>query len=98
MRVTRIRALRGPNLWSQRTSMEVVVSFGETGPAIEKSPGFEARLRALFPEIPPQRAIDFHPALTLVHAFERAALGLQVQAGCPVTFSWLAQTLEPGTY
>ena len=98
MRVTRIRALRGPNLWSQRTSMEVIASCGETGLAIEKFPGFEARLRARFPEIPTQRAIDFHPALALVHAFERAALGLQVQAGCPVTFSWVAQTLELGTY
>ena len=29
---------------------------------------------------------------------EYAALGLQAQAGCPVTFSRSAQTLEPGIY
>jgi cyanophycin synthetase len=98
MRVSRIRALRGPNLWSQRTSMEVIVSFDEVELANDILPGLEARLRARFPEIPPQRPIDCHRAAALVHAFERAALGFQVQAGCPVTFSRLVQTLESGTY
>jgi cyanophycin synthetase len=34
----------------------------------------------------------------MAHALEFAALGLQAQAGCPVTFSRSAQTLEPGVY
>ncbi|SEK78754.1 cyanophycin synthetase [Nitrosovibrio tenuis] len=96
MRVSRIRALRGPNLWSQRTSMEAIVSCGETELAIDELPAFAARLRARFPEISLTQPIGRYRAV--VHAFERAALALQVQAGCPVTFSRLVKTLEPGTY
>jgi len=34
----------------------------------------------------------------MAHVLERAALGLQVQAGCPVVFSRTLQTLEIGVY
>jgi cyanophycin synthetase len=34
----------------------------------------------------------------MAHALEFAALGLQAQAGCPVTFSRTTATLEPGIY
>ncbi len=34
----------------------------------------------------------------MAQALEFAALGLQAQAGCPVTFSRTAQTIEAGTY
>ena len=34
----------------------------------------------------------------MAHALEFAALGLQAQAGCPVTFSRSALTLEAGVY
>ncbi len=36
--------------------------------------------------------------VTMAHVLERAALGLQVQAGCPVTFSKTVPTLEAGIY
>lgn len=34
----------------------------------------------------------------MAHILEFAALGLQAQAGCPVTFSRTARTVEEGTY
>ena len=34
----------------------------------------------------------------MAHALEAATLGLQAQAGCPVTFSRSVQTIDPGTY
>jgi len=51
MEVSRIRALRGPNLWSRHTSIEAIVACAEPERSIDQLPGFEARLRALFPAI-----------------------------------------------
>ena len=51
MEVSRIRTLRGPNLWSRHTAIEAVVSCSDAECAIEGMPGFEARLRERFPEI-----------------------------------------------
>lgn len=98
MRVSRIRALRGPNLWSRHTAIEAVVSCSETERATDGMLGFEARLFARFPEIALLQSTDRHEAVSMAHAFERAMLGLQVQAGCPIAFSHTAQTLETGTY
>ena len=50
MQVSRIRALRGPNLWSHHTAIEAVVACSESKIAIGSIPGFEARLRARFPD------------------------------------------------
>lgn len=93
MKVSRIRALRGPNLWSRHTSIEAVVTCESTKLSIDTLPGFEARLRQRFP------AIGMLPADgSLAHALEHAALSLQAQAGCPVTFSRTTATPEPGVY
>ena len=62
---------------------------------IEDLPGFEARLRARFPEIGSLEACRSRRTISMAHALEFAALGLQVQAGCPVTFSRTAQTSNP---
>ena len=51
MEVSRIRALRGPNLWSRHTAIEAIVSCNETERDISAIPDFEARLRERFPEI-----------------------------------------------
>ena len=50
MEVSRIRALRGPNLWSRHTAIEAVVRCTENELAMAQIAGFEARLRALFPQ------------------------------------------------
>ena len=98
MEVSRIRALRGPNLWSRHTAIEAIVSCTEAECTIGDIPGFELRLRERFPEIAMLQPAGHDEAVSMAHALEFAALGLQAQAGCPVTFSRTALTLEAGTY
>lgn len=98
MEVSRIRALRGPNLWSRHTAIEAIVSCGELERSIADMSGFEARLRTRFPEIGSLQPAGHQGGVSLAHVLEFAALGLQAHAGCPVTFSHTAQTIEPGTY
>ncbi|MDM4767810.1 cyanophycin synthetase [Pelomonas sp. SE-A7] len=93
MEVSRTRALRGPNMWSRHTAIEAVVSCSGPELAITDQPGFEARLRELFPGIGALRA-----GMSLAHVLEQATLALQAQAGCPVTFSHTHTTSEAGTY
>ncbi|AVP58777.1 cyanophycin synthetase [Pulveribacter suum] len=98
MQITRIRPLRGPNLWTRATAIEAVVHCdpGECNHAA--LPGFEERLRARFPAIGALQPHGAEHVLTLAHVLEVAALQLQAQAGCPVTFSRTQQTVEAGTY
>ena len=98
MNVLRIRALRGPNLWSQHTSIEATVFCSGSENNIDTIPGFEARLRERFPAISSLQPAGHHEAVTMAHVLEFATLGLQLQAGCPVTFSRTVQTPEVGTY
>ncbi|MBV8659420.1 MAG: cyanophycin synthetase, partial [Burkholderiales bacterium] len=98
MEVKRIRALRGPNLWSRHTAIEAIVVCSEAERAIDNLPGFETRLRARFPEIDELKPTSHEDAVSLAHALEFAALGLQEHAGCPVTFSRTTATVEPGAY
>ncbi|MBA4343581.1 MAG: cyanophycin synthetase [Methylibium sp.] len=99
MEVSRIRALRGPNMWSRHTAIEAVVHCDAQERAIADLPGFEARLRALFPAIGALRPASAQKIdISLAHVLEQAALALQAQAGCPVTFSHTHITSEPGSY
>ncbi len=98
MEVTRIRALRGPNLWSHHTAIQTVVSCSEPECSIETMAGFETRLRARFPEISPLQPTGHADSIPMAHVLELAALDLQAQAGCPVTFSCTTPTVEPRVY
>jgi len=99
MEVSRIRALRGPNRWSRHTAIEAVVSCSDTELSIAAIPGFEARIRALFPSIGALHAETAKRApVSLAHVLEQATLALQAQAGCPVTFSQTHATSEVGTF
>jgi cyanophycin synthetase len=98
MDVSRIRVLRGPNLWSRHTAIEAIVSCSVPECAIESIPGFEARLRARFPHIGFLQPAGAVKAVSMAHALEAAALALQSQAGCPVTFSRTVPTIEDGVY
>ncbi|BBB67286.1 hypothetical protein UNDYM_3033 [Undibacterium sp. YM2] len=51
MEVSRIRALRGPNLWSHHTAVEAIVACTNEEMSIAGLNGFEDRLRALFPQL-----------------------------------------------
>mgnify|MGYP001218881357 FL=1 len=98
MEVSRIRALRGPNLWSRHTAIEAIVTLAEDERSFDTLPGFEDRLRARFPELSTMRATRHFDSVGLAHALEFAALCLQAQAGCPVTFSRTGETVEAGVY
>ncbi len=98
MNVSRIRALRGPNLWSRHTALEAIVACDEAQCSIDRLPGFEPRVRSLFPAIGALRPGGYAGPVSLAHVLESAALALQANAGCPVTFSHTAATLEPGVY
>ena len=98
MEVSRIRALRGPNLWSRHTAIEAVVNCSELECNIANISGFESRLRARFPEIGPLQLAGHEEAVSLAHVLQLAALALQAQSGCPVTFSRTAATPESGVY
>ncbi len=98
MDVSRIRALRGPNLWSRNTAIEAVVSCTPAERAMAQLDGFEARLRALFPAIGTLHPEGSDSDISLAHVLQSAALALQAQAGCQVTFSRTANTTDPGVY
>lgn len=98
MEVTRIRALRGPNLWSRHTAIEAIVACRGDENAVPRLPGFEARLRALFPMIGELHPIVLGQPLALAHVLENAVIALQSQAGCQVSFGHTAQTTEEGVY
>ncbi|WDZ98169.1 cyanophycin synthetase [Herbaspirillum sp. WKF16] len=98
MDVSRIRALRGPNLWCRHTAVEAIVSCPESERVVDDMPGFEVRLRARFPQIGFLEPDGGKQAVSMAHALAAAALALQSQAGCPVTFSRTVSTIETGIY
>lgn len=98
MEITRIRALRGPNLWSRQTAIQALVRCEENERALSHLPGFEARIRARFPLIGAMRPIGYEGEISIAHALQFATLNLQAQAGCPVSFSRTAPTTETGLY
>jgi len=96
LEITRIRMLRGPNLWSRHTALEAIVSCEKTERSIDSIPQFENKIRERFPQLGSMRRGGQNEVLSLAHALEHAALGLQAQAGCPVTFSRTVQTIDDG--
>ena len=54
-------------------------------------------MRERFPEISLLQSAH-HEAVTIAHVLELITLGLQIQAGCPITFSYTAKAPEPNTY
>jgi cyanophycin synthetase len=98
MEISRIRALRGPNLWTRHTAVEALVQCQPSELNIADLTGFEVRLRHLFPGMGPLRANQHNAKISLAHALESATLHLQTVAGCPVTFSRTTPTTEPGIY
>ncbi len=96
MEVTRIRALRGPNLWSRHTAIEAVVSCDESERNLDKA--FEKRLRERFPRVGALHVPRSSKPVSMAHVLEQATLALQTQAGCQVTFSRTTPTEEPGVF
>ncbi|MGS1106172.1 cyanophycin synthetase [Achromobacter anxifer] len=98
MEVSRIRALRGPNLWSKNTAIEAIVSCADAECSIDNLPDFEARLRARLPQTGLLRPEGHQGAVSIAHVLQIVALTMQAHAGCPVTFGRTASTIEPGVF
>lgn len=98
MQVSRVRALRGPNLWSHHTSVEAIVACTPDEECVGNLAGFETRLRARFPALSPLQPTGHDDTIPMAHVLEVAALDLQAQAGCPVTFSRTTSTFEAGIF
>lgn len=98
MEVSRIRALRGPNLWSKNTAIEAIVSCADAECSIDNLPDFEARLRARLPQTGLLRPEGHQGAVSIAHVLQIVALTLQAHAGCPVTFGRASSTIEPGVF
>jgi cyanophycin synthetase len=98
MEVSRIRALRGPNLWTRHTAIEVLVQCLPEHADISALPRFESRLRNLFPGMGSLKPTETKAKVSLAHALESATLHLQTEAGCPVTFSRTTPTPDVGLY
>jgi len=96
MEISRIRALRGPNLWSRHAAVAAIVFCAPD--ERDLSPEFEARLRAQFPHIGHLQGVGQHMSFSLAHILAQSCLALQAHAGCPVTFSRTVPTLEAGIY
>ena len=90
--------LRGPNLWSRHTALEAIVDCDPLERAIDQLPAFEVKLRERFPQLGFMRFSGKTEVVSLAHVIEHAALDLQAQAGCPVTFSRTIQTSDVGVY
>jgi cyanophycin synthetase len=98
MEVSRIRALRGPNLWTRHTAVEALVRCEGDELDLSSRPEFETHLRQLFPGLGQLSPTDRKTPLSMAHAIEATTLHLQIQAGCPVTFSRTTATNEMGIY
>jgi len=98
MKVTRIRALRGPNLWSRSTCVEAIVQCTPEESNLNIRPEIEARVRALFPAVAAFRPYPLNKPMSLAHVLSQCTLSLQIQAGCPVSFCRTTPTTEEGVY
>jgi cyanophycin synthetase len=98
MDILQTRALRGPNLWSRYTALEIEVRCTTAELGLDQIPGFEETLRSLFPGVGELRAPGYTGPLTLAHVLEATLLAMQAQAGCPVSFSLTSVTPVAGVF
>ena len=98
MDIIRTRALRGPNLWSRHTALEIELRCEADERSVETRPGFEDHLRALCPGFSALRTPQRRGPISLAHALESTLLALQAAAGCPVTFSHTEPTADQGLF
>ncbi|HEX5804965.1 MAG TPA: cyanophycin synthetase [Macromonas sp.] len=98
MDVSRIRALRGPNLWTRHTAIEAVVHCTPEECDLNQIPGFENRLRQRFPNIGSLPLPTPQGVVSMAHALEWATLALQTHAGCTVSFSRTTPAPDAGVF
>jgi cyanophycin synthetase len=104
MELRKTRALRGPNIWTRRTALEVTVDLGPSNLALADIPGFESRLRALLPaafakaEWAGSDHAGLAPEAGMAQVIEHVIMALQRGARVPVSFSKTSATAEPSVF
>lgn len=98
MEISRIRTLRGPNRWTRRMALEATVACAATDTE-QAAQDFEQQINLRFPDIGLLQPASQEPGIAQqVLALGTAALALQAQAGCPVTFLRCVATEQTGIY
>jgi cyanophycin synthetase len=110
MKILKIQALRGPNIWSvQRKKliqMRLDLEEMEESPT-DKIPGFRERIEAMFPSMIEHRCSEgcrggfFHrvdKGTWMGHVIEHIALEIQTLAGMDTGFGRTRETKTPGIY
>lgn len=86
MELKQTRALRGPNLWSRYTALEIEVACTSEECEIDQLPGFLDKLRAICPGVADLRAPGYHGPLTIAHVLEATLLALKQMLAAPCLF------------
>ncbi len=97
MTIEKVRALRGPNVWSRRPAVEAEVVLSDEEEDPWNLEGLEARLRALLPSLPPWPDPG-SKHWSLAHVLGQVALRLEIEAGCPVSFARTSPAVAPNTH
>jgi cyanophycin synthetase len=93
-----MRRSRGLGDVYKRQAVEALVRCEGDELDLSSRPEFETHLRQLFPGLGQLSPTDRKAPLSMAHAIEATTLHLQIQAGCPVTFSRTTATNEKGVY
>ena len=98
MKISNIRALRGPNLWSQNTAIKAIISCSDNECNIDKISNLETRLHGYFPEILMTQSLDHPTKLSIAHVISCTTFALQTRIGCQITFNYAMQILQTDAY
>lgn len=108
LRILRVNFLRGPNMWTYRSVLEVWLDLGELEQLpTNKLPGFNERLLAIVPGLG-----DHHCGVGekggflqrleggtwMGHVLEHVVIEVLDQAGMPTAFGQTRETSTPGVY
>ncbi len=110
MKILKIQALRGPNLWSVKRKkliqMRLDLEEMEQSPT-DKIPGFRERIEAMFPSMIEHRCSEgckggffmrVEKGTWMGHVIEHIALEIQTLAGMDTGFGRTRETKTPGVY
>ena len=84
MKVSRIRMLRGPNLWSRHTALEAIVDCDLLERAIDQLPAFEVKLRERFPQLGFMRFSGKTEVVSLAQPASEVAAIAATRAAAPI--------------
>lgn len=108
IRLLRVTYLRGPNLWTYRSALEVWLDLGALEQhSSDRLPGFVARLTAALPALEEHHCgvgerggflQRLHEGTWMGHVLEHVVIELLNLAGMPTGFGQTRSTSRPGVY